>query len=251
MQHLNAKGIPCPAPVMRKDGAYISELQGKQAALVSFLNGRSRTLLKNVHVGEVGKALAQMHVAASDFKMTRSNALSYQGWEALAASLRGKWDRIAPDLEAMVTDELQYLRQEWPKGLQTGIIHADLFPDNVFFEEDKLSGLIDFYFACEDYLAYDVAITLNAWCFEHHKEFNPTKSRLLLQQYQQVRAFSADEKHAFNTLLRGAALRFLLTRAYDWIHRTHDAMVTPLDPMVYVHKLRFHQQVRDIGEYGI
>lgn len=253
MKHLNLKGIACPAPIARTDGSYFSEVQGKQAALVSFLSGRSRTVLKNPHVSEVGKALAQLHIASGDFKQTRVNALSVAGWESLAASLAGKLDSITPGLDALVADELVYLKNEWPASqtLPRGIIHADLFPDNVFFEDDTLSGLIDFYFACEDALAYDVAITLNAWCFEHQKEFNATKSRLLLQHYQAVRALSDAEKKSFNVLLRGAALRFLLTRAYDKINHSPDAQVTPHNPMDYVHKLRFHQQVRDVSEYGL
>lgn len=251
MKHLDAKKIPCPQPIARRDGQYVSTVQGKQAAMMSFLNGRSRAVLKNPHVSEVGNALAELHIAAYDFDDARPNNWSLAAWQSLAQSLDRKLDSIAPKLGDMVRDELAYLKAHWPKILPKGIIHADLFPDNVFFENDALSGLIDFYFACEDFLAYDVAITLNAWCFEHHKEFNHTKSRLLLQHYQQLRPFSDDEKKAFNTLLRGAALRFLLTRAYDWIHRTTDAMVTPKDPMEYVHKLRFHQAVREVGEYGL
>ncbi|MFZ4125062.1 MAG: homoserine kinase [Rickettsiales bacterium] len=251
MKHVQGKGIPCPQPIARKDGAYISEVQGKQAAMVSFLNGRSRTVIKNPHVSEVGAALAKLHVAAGDFTLQRANALSLSGWRSLAGALQGKLDTITQGLDAMVRDELAYLEAHWPSDLPKGIIHADCFPDNVFFEGDVLSGLIDFYFACNDMLAYDVAITLNAWCFENHKEFSPTKSRLLLQHYQKHRPFHDAEREAFMILVRGAALRFLLTRSYDWIHRTQDAMVTPLDPMVYVHKLRFHQQVRDVKEYGL
>lgn len=251
MKHLDAQGIPCPQPIVRRDGSYVTEVQGKQAAMVSFLQGRSRTVLKNPHVSAVGKALAALHLAAKDFAHTRPNALSLAGWQSLAASLHGALDSIMPGLDTLVHDEMAFLQKHWPKGLPTGIIHADLFPDNVFFEDEVLTGLIDFYFACEDMLAYDVAITLNAWCFENQKEFNATKSRLLLQQYQQLRTFEAAEKDNFHILLRGAALRFLLTRAYDWIHRTADAMVTPKDPMEYVHKLRFHQQVKQVGEYGL
>lgn len=251
MQHLQARDVPCPQPIARRDGSYIGEVQGKQAALVSFLHGRSRTVLRNPHVSEVGGALAQLHLAAQDFGGERVNALSLAGWQALAASLAGTLDTITAGLDALVRDELVWLASVWPADLPTGIIHADLFPDNVFFEDDRLSGVIDFYFACTDMLAYDVAITLNSWCFEQQKEFNATKSRLLLQHYQKLRPFAEAEKQAFNILLRGAALRFLLTRAYDWIHRTQDAMVTPKDPMEYVHKLRFHQQVRDVSEYGL
>lgn len=253
MEHLAARGVNCPLPIKRRDGGVISTVEGRPAAMVSFLHGRSRTILKNPHVAGVGKALAGLHRAASGFTMTRANALSLPGWQSLAASMRGQLDGIASGLESLVTAELEYLAQHWPKpdALPRGIIHADLFPDNVFFEEDKLTGIIDFYFACEDFFAYDLAIVLNAWCFEVSKEFNPTKSRLLLQAYQLLRPLTDGEKAAFPVLLRGAALRFLLTRSYDWLHRNKDALVTPKDPLEYLAKLRFHQQVRGGQEYGV
>jgi homoserine kinase type II len=253
MEHLAARGVNCPLPIKRRDGEVISTVEGRPAAMVSFLHGRSRTILRNPHVAGVGKALAGLHQAALGFAMTRANALSLPGWQSLAGSMRGQLNAIAPGLEILVMAELDYLTEHWPKPklLPRGIIHADLFPDNVFFDEEHLTGIIDFYFACEDFFAYDLAIVLNAWCFEVAKEFNATKSRLLLQAYQSLRSFTPEEKQAFPVLLRGAALRFLLTRAYDLLHRSESALVTPKDPLEYLAKLRFHQQARGVGEYGL
>jgi len=253
MEHLAGRGVNCPVPLRRRDGAVLSAVGGRPAAMVTFLHGRSRTILKNPHVTAVGKALAALHRAAADFPMRRPNTLSLSGWQALAHALHGRLEEIAPGLEALVTQELDYLAAHWPEAdtLPRGIIHADLFPDNVFFDDEHLTGIIDFYFACEDFFAYDLAIVLNAWCFEAAKEFNATKSRLLLQAYQSVRPFTPAEKQAFPVLLRGAALRFLLTRAYDILHRSESALVTPKDPLEYLHKLRFHRQARGGGEYGL
>ena len=253
MQHLAARGVNCPVPLKRKDGQVLSVAGGRPSAMVTFLHGRSRTVLKNTHVAAVGAALAALHQAAEDFPMIRANALSLSGWQALADALRGRLNEIAPGLEALVAEELRYLAAHWPDvpALPRGIIHADLFPDNVFFDDERLTGIIDFYFACEDFFAYDLAIVLNAWCFEVGKEFNATKSRLLLQAYQSVRPLTPSEKEAFPVLVRGAALRFLLTRAYDLLHRNKDALVTPKDPLEYLAKLRFHQQVRGGQEYGL
>ena len=158
---------------------------------------------------------------------------------------------MKPGLSAAIEKELKHLDQNWPDDLPQGVIHADLFPDNVFFLGDRLSGLIDFYFACTDTLAYDVAICLNAWCFEPDHAYNVTKGRALLKAYAKVRALSAAEREALPVLARGAAMRFLLTRAYDWLHTPKDALVSPKNPMEYVRRLRFHQGVRSIAEYGL
>lgn len=243
MQHLAARGIACPKPIARGDGALYGPLAGKQAALVSFLQGKSRTVIRNPHVASVGEALATLHRASEGFAPTRANALSLAGWQALYAKITGQLEAIQPGLEALIADELTYLEAQWASvaALPRGVIHADLFPDNVFFAGDAVSGLIDFYFACVDALAYDLAITLNAWCFEPRAAFNTTKARLMLAAYQRVRPLSAAEQAAFPTLLRGAALRFLLTRAHDWIFRDPNALVRPHDPLEYAAKLRFHQ----------
>lgn len=253
LQYVAKRGVACPKPVPRNDGTLFGELAGKQASLVSFLHGKSRSIIRNPHAASVGQALGQLHRAADGFSGTRANALTLSGWQQLHANIAGRFDEIQPGLEAMVAAEIAYAAQHFPRNeaLPQGIIHADLFPDNVFFEEDDVSGIIDFYFACNDALAYDVAITLNAWCFERGGEFSPTKSKLLLAGYQKQRAFTAAEIDAFPALLRGAALRFLLTRAHDWLNRDPSALVRPHDPLEYAAKLRFHQQVKDVGEYGI
>lgn len=253
LKHVAARDVSVPRPIERTDGALYGELAGKQAALVSFLNGKSRTAIRNPHVSGVGKALAELHLASEGFALTRANALSLEGWRALYGKVKGKLDAIQPGLEALVVHELEYATEHFAGtgALPGGVIHADLFPDNVFFEGDDVSGIIDFYFACNDALAYDVAITLNAWCFEPRHEFNATKAKLLLSAYQSQRAFTAEEKAAFPTLLRGAALRFLLTRAHDWIYRDEGALVRPHDPLEYAAKLRFHRGVKDASEYGL
>lgn len=253
MTHVADRGVACPRPIPRLDGMLFSELMGKQCALVSFLHGQSRTEIRTIHTASVGDALGKLHRAAEGFTMTRENALSLSGWRMLYEKVTGQLDIIEPGLDAFVEDELKFLMQHYPaaSSLPEGVIHADLFPDNVFFEQDAVSGIIDFYFACNDALAYDVAITLNAWCFEPNHEFNATKSRLLLSAYQKERNFTAEEKEAFPILLRGAALRFLLTRAHDWIYRDEGALVRPHDPLEYAAKLKFHARMNDVRMYGL
>lgn len=252
LQHVAARGVACPRPIARRDGALFGDCAGRQATLVSFLHGKSRTIIRNPHAASVGDALGALHLAAKDFSLTRANALSLDGWQKLYAKIAGRLDEIQSGLEDLVKDELTFLETHFDTSkLPHGVIHADLFPDNVFFEDDAVSGVIDFYFACNDALAYDVAIILNAWCFEPRHEFSPTKSKLLLDAYQKQRALTKEEVAAFPVLLRGAALRFLLTRAHDWLHRDPSALVRPHDPLEYAAKLRFHQNVKDVSEYGL
>ena len=244
MQHLARQGIACPQPIARKDGGLLGMLAGKPAALVSFLEGASRDRWTAAHVEQVGAALGALHRASEDFTGTRPNALSFEGWSTLSTALRGKLDTIAPGLERLVDEELAHWAAHGPMlaALPRGVIHADLFPDNVFFDGDRLSGVIDFYFACTDALAYDVAVTLNAWCFAPDGTLDTAKVEALLAGYQRVRPLSAAELTALPILLRGAALRFLLTRSYDWLHHPPDALVTPHDPLDYAVKLRVHRQ---------
>ena len=232
-------------------GEVIRELSDRSAAMISFLTGSSRTIFRNGHIESLGSTIAQMHVAAESFDNMRANALSLDGWKSLYAEIGAQLDTISDGLSAMVKEELDYLSSHWPSDLPSGIIHADLFPDNVFYEGCTLSGVIDFYFACNDMLAYELAICLNCWCFEHGAEFNVTKASKLLHSYHKGRALTDAEKEALPILARGAALRFLLTRAYDMIHHDAGAMVTPKDPMEYVKKLQFHQGVKSVMEYGL
>jgi homoserine kinase type II len=251
LEHLNQRGISCPLPVRNRDGEVLAEIAGRTAAVVTFLEGVWPRRPRPVHCTAVGRALAELHLAGESFAMTRQNALGLEGWHTLFDRFSARADDIAPGLRVLIDYELAHLDRAWPKSLPSGVIHADLFPDNVFFLGDRLSGLIDFYFACNDAWAYDLAICLNAWCFEPDFSYNATKGRALLSAYQSLRPLTAPELAAFPTLARGAALRFLLTRAHDWLHTDRNALVKPHDPNAYVRRLRFHQEVRSSSEYGL
>ena len=249
LEHLAAKGLACPLPVHGRDGVALREVCGRPAVIVTFLEGMWPRRIQPDHCAALGEALARLHLAGTDFAMTRRNALSVEGWHELFDRCRSRADEVQPGLAAFLAEELARLEATWPKALPTGIIHADLFPDNVFFCGKTLSGLIDFYFACTDFLAYDLAICLNAWCFESDGAFNATKARLLVGGYQKVRPLTDDELAAMPLLARGAALRFLLTRLFDWLNRPTGALVTPKNPLEYLGKLRFHQRARGLGAY--
>jgi homoserine kinase type II len=251
MEHLHARGITCPQPVKNKRGEVLGKVAGRPAALITFLDGMWIRRPSPGHCAAVGEALAKLHLAGLDFGQSRANALSVDGWRALYAHCSARANEVQPDLAQFLAAELAYLEQAWPRHLPQGIIHADLFPDNVFFLGNRLSGLIDFYFACTDALAYDVAICLNAWCFESDHSYNVTKGRSLLQAYAQVRPLADEERDALPLLARGAALRFLLTRLVDWFDVPPGALVRPKDPFEYYRKLRFHQAIGNARDYGI
>ncbi len=250
LEHLSAKGIQCPLPVRARDGKAWRMLAGRPAALMTFLSGLSPKRPDAQQCGELGAALARLHLAGADYKLTRPNALSVEGWKTLVKQCEVKANGVHMGLSTSIGTELRWLDQHWPSGLPAGLIHADLFPDNVFFMEGKLSGLIDFYFACNDAYAYDIAVCLNAWCFEHDGAFNITKGRAMLSTYRSVRPLSGAEVAALPVLARGAAFRFLLTRLYDWINRDPSALVRPKDPLEYLTKLRFHQSAAGPQSYG-
>ena len=251
MDHLAARGIDCPVPIHGRDGNALRTLAGKPAAITSFLPGMWPRRIAVRHCGPVGEALARLHLAGRDFALKRPNALSVAGWRPLFDASRAHADQVAAGLARELQGELDFLEANWPRDLPAGVIHADLFNDNVFFLHDKLSGLIDFYFACNDALAYDVAICLNAWCFEHDRSFNTSKARSLLQAYEKVRPLEASERTALPLLARGSALRFLLTRLYDWIHTPADALVKRKDPLEYLAYLRFHRGAKSLKDYGL
>lgn len=251
MQHLASRGLSCPLPLPRRDGSLLGTLSGRPAALISFLEGMWLRKPEARHCREVGKALAQMHVAAEGFEIKRPNALSLEGWQGLWDKSEARADEVEKGLQDEIREELKFLSANWPKDLPDGVIHADLFPDNVFFLGDELSGLIDFYFACNDLLAYDVSVCLNAWCFEKDGAYNITKGMALLEGYQSVRPLSGAEIAALPVLSRGSALRFFLTRLYDWLTTPDGAMVTKKDPLEYLRKLRFHRRVSSAAEYGL
>lgn len=251
MQHLAAKGLSCPLPLPRRDGELLGELSGRPAALISFLEGMWLRKPEAKHCREVGKALAAMHLAGEGFEITRPNALSVEGWKMLWDKSEDRADEVEKGLRDEIRPEIDYLAAHWPKDLPAGVIHADLFQDNVFFLGDELSGLIDFYFACNDLLAYDVSICLNAWCFEKDGAYNVTKGKALLEGYQSVRPMSEAELEALLLLARGSALRFFLTRLYDWLTTPEGALVVKKDPLEYLRKLRFHRAIANVAEYGL
>ena len=251
MEHLHARGITCPQPVKNKAGEVLGKIARRPAALITFLDGMWIRRPSAAHCAALGDVLARLHLAGLDFGKRRANALSVDDWRSLYESCRDRANKLQRDLEPFLASELARLEKEWPRNLARGVIHADLFPDNVFFLGNKLSGLIDFYFACTDALAYDIAICLNAWCFETDHSYNVTKGRSLLQAYARVRPLSEQERDALPLLARGAAMRFLLTRLVDWFDVPAGALVRPKDPLEYYRKLRFHQKVRSVRDYGI
>ncbi len=250
MEHLAARGLTCPQPVRNRAGAALGRLAGRPAAIATFLDGLAVKRPAAAHCRAVGTALAQLHAAGRDFAVRRPNALSLDAWAPLFRLAERDADRVAPGLAARTRAELDHLAAAWPSGLPDGVIHADLFTDNVFFIGRELSGLIDFYFACNDAFAYDLATCLNAWCFEADGAFNVTKGRAMIAGYGAVRPLEPDEVEALPTLARGSALRFMLTRLVDWLNVPPGALVRPKDPLEYDRKLAFHRHVTSAAEYG-
>ena len=251
MDHLAHHGVACPTPVRARDGEALRELCGRPAAIVTFLNGMWPRRIEPYHCARVGAALAQLHLAGRSFAMARPNDLGLAGWRRLHEACAAHADNVQPRLAAELEEELLFLETAWPRNLPSGVIHADLFPDNVFFRDRDVTGLIDFYFACTDFLAYDLAVCINAWCFEADGSFNVTKGRLLVRNYHAARPLDAAELAALPILARGSALRFLLTRLYDWLNQPAGALVRPKDPLEYLRKLRFHRDIAGPAAYGI
>jgi len=251
MEHLALRGTTCPQPVKARNGNPLGTLCGRPAAIVTFLDGMWMRRPDAGHCAAVGEALARMHLAGADFAGRRRNALSVTNWRPLFEQAEERADDVQQGMRATIETELDHLEKSWPRDLPQGVIHADLFPDNVFFLGDRLSGLIDFYFACTDTLAFDVAICLNAWCFEPDASYNVTKGRNLLASYIKSRPLSDAEREALPLLARGAAMRFLLTRLVDWLNVPPGALVQPKNPLEYYRKLRFHQKAASVRDYGL
>lgn len=251
MEHLARKDIPCPLPVADRQGQTLKTLAGRPATLVSFLRGANVRHPHPEHCLAVGQMMAHMHVAACDFRIARPNALSVNSWRPLLNQCITAADRTWPGICDELIRELDFLERNWPTSLSKGVIHADLFPDNVLFIGNELSGLIDFYFASHDQLAYDMTVCINAWCFEDDNDFNIMKARALIKGYERIRHFDADEREALPILARGAAIRFLLTRLFDWLNGPRTARVTPKDPIEYLGKLRLLRNMNRPQDYGL
>lgn len=251
MEHLCEQGVDCPLPIHGRDGKSLRRLCGRPAAIISFLEGMSPRRIQPFHCRALGAGLAQMHLASGSFEMSRPNTLSILAWRSLFDLSKDRAHEVLPGLAEELDRELTNLEEHWPEKLPSGVIHADLFTDNVFFLGQELSGVIDFYFACNDAFAYDLAICLNAWCFEPDTSFNITKAQSMLKSYRELRPCSEAEVKALPILARGSAMRFLLTRLYDWLNHPEGAFVKPKDPVEYWKKLQFHQRVNGPGAYGI
>lgn len=251
MKHLSGCGITCPLPVADRNGETLHTLCGRPAAIFTFLAGDWPRSPTPDQCRETGRALARLHAAGRSFDGTRPNDLSVPAWRELFEPLRRSADTVRPGLTAFIGEELSALERQWPVGLPGGIIHADLFPDNVFFRDGKLSGLIDFYFACTDFLAYDIAICLNAWCFDADGTFDRRKAQALIEGYEDGRALLPEESAALPVLARGAAMRFLLTRLHDWFHTPKDALTRRKDPLEFIRRIEFHRSVPDSTAYGV
>jgi len=241
MEWLAGHGYPCARPMADKDGVTLKVLGGRPAAIVSFLTGLSARRPTIAHCVEAGEGLAWLHAAARDFGGRRDNDLGQVAWAGMAAALRGRADALKPGLAAVVARDLEFLGKAWPSDLPVGVVHADWFPDNVFFHAGRFAGAIDFYFAADDQLAYDLAVALNAWCFEADGSFNITAARALVRGYERRRPLLPEEKAALPVLARGAAMRFFLTRLADWGDARDGALVRPKDPLEYERKLAVHR----------
>ena len=251
MRHFSKRGIPCPVPVACSDGSDWTHISGHPAALLSWLDGLSLRRPQVPHCAEAGRACARLHLAAEGFALHRPNALSGTRLGELAASTVDKADGVQPGLGELISQTLVSIGRDWPDALPSGVIHADLFPDNVLFLNDRISGLIDFYFACNDFFAFDVAVMLNAWCFEPDGTYNLTKGTALLSGYTNERILARAELDALPVLARGAALRFLLTRLYDWLNPRPQSMVFQKDPKEFAKRLRFHLGATNAAAYGL
>ena len=249
MNYLSVKKINCPLPIPRRDGKNSGIIKKKSAAIITYLSGKNLSSITPNNCFMLGKIIGQMHLASRNFPLKRSNNLSIDEWINILKECKKKKGKFRTDFFDGLSKEIDFLQNNWPTKLPKGIIHADLFPDNVFFENKRITGLIDFYFSCYDFLAYDLAVCINGWCFEKNGKFNKKKSRALLKGYNKIRRLRKDELSALPTLTRGAALRFLLTRLYDWSRYNKKSLVKPKNPSEFVNKLRFHQKIENLDIY--
>jgi len=252
MRNLFDKNFPSPEPIINKNGSYISEIANKKAALVSFLNGNAKKILNPNDCYEVGINTAKLHSITKNLASKRENKLSINSWRKIYIKVKKDCSKIHPNLPYIIEKNLDEIEKNWPKNIPSGIIHADLFPDNIFFDENKVSGIIDFYFSCYDYYAFEIAICLNALCFEGKKEnlsFNVTKAKKFIDGYSNIRKLSEEEKNSLKVLCQGAAIRFLLTRVFDYLNLTEGAIVKSKDPVEYLKRLEFHDSVKNYQDY--
>ena len=252
MRNLYDKKFPSPEPVINKNGNYISEIFNKKAAVVSFLEGKAKKILNPEDCYQVGIYTARLHLITKNLISKRKNKLSINSWREIYNKVKKDCSKIHPNLSTIIEKNLNEIENDWPKNIPSGIIHADLFPDNIFFNNNKLSGIIDFYFSCNDYYAFEIAICLNALCFEGKNEnlsFNVTKAKKFIDGYASIRNLTDGEKNSLKVLCKGAAIRFLLTRVFDYLNLIDGALVKIKDPVEYLKRLEFHESVKNYNDY--
>ena len=252
MSSLKKANFKCPAPILNNKNRTITEFSGKKLMIVSFLEGKAKQNLSPANCKTVGTEVAKMHEITKDFKMKRQNDLSVKSWRNLFNSIKDKSSNIHKDLPKLIEENLKDVEKKWPSNLPKGIIHGDLFIDNIFFKNNKFYGYIDFYFACNDFLMYEIAICINALCFDKKNNkfiFNKKKSTNLIKGYSKIRKFSDKEKKSLNVLCKGAALRYLLTRTYDYLNTPKSAVIKIKNPKEYIQKLKVHNQFSNFKNY--
>ena len=252
MSGLNNKKYKCPVPIINNRNTTISDYKGKKLMIVSFLEGKSKQVLTPNDCKQVGIEVARMHEITKDFKIKRNNNLSITSWRNLFNSIKNQCAKIDKDLPNLIEANLIDVEKNWPKNLPNGIIHADLFSDNIFFKNEKFSGIIDFYFSCNDFYSFEIAICFNALCFDGQKSnlsFNVTKAKNFIDGYSKIRKLSEEEKESIKVLSQGAALRFLLTRVFDALNTVEGAIVKVKDPLEYLKRLEFHKNSKNFEDY--
>jgi homoserine kinase type II len=252
MSSLNKASFKCPAPISNNKNKTITDFEGKKLMIVSFLEGKAKQNLSPANCKSVGSEVAKMHELTKKLKLNRQNDLSVNSWRKLFNSVKDKCKNIHKDLPRLIEDNLNDVEKNWPKNLPRGIIHADLFHDNIFFTKDKFSGVIDFYFSCEDFFAFEIAICFNALCFDGQKNnlsFNVTKAKNFIDGYKSIRKLTDEELNSMKVLSQGAALRFLLTRVFDSLNKVEGAIVKTKDPMEYLKRLEFHKNSKNHEDY--
>ena len=252
MDKLSKYKINCPKPQKNKRGSFLIKIKNKTASIVSFVEGKDKLKLNPNNCYEIGKNIAKFHRASKKIKLYRKNSLTLKDWPKLLSKIGNKSKIISPNLNSLMKNSLLQIKNKWPKNLPFGIIHADLFIDNIFFKKNKFHGYIDFYFACNDFLMYEIAICINALCFDKKNNkfvFNKKKSKNLIKGYSKIRKLSDKEKKSLNVLCKGAALRYLLTRTYDYLNTPKSAVIKIKNPREYIQKLKVHNQFNNFKNY--
>ena len=244
--------IICPKPQKNKKGNYLFNLKNKSAVIVSFLEGKDKNKLNTKDCYEIGKNVAKFHKASKKIKLYRKNSMSLNSWTNLLKKIGNNCNNIDVSLKEMMTKSLTDIKKRWPRKLSNGIIHGDLFIDNIFFRNNKFYGYIDFYFSSNDFFMYEIAICINALCFDKKNRkfiFNKKKSKNLLKGYSSLKKLTKNEKNSLNILCRGAALRYLLTRTYDYLNTPKSAIIKIKDPHEYLQKLQIHNKFNNFKNY--